>query len=98
MASPAVPSIPTAAIPTFAPVDPLSDAAGPALASAPSSFGAEPEKQRDWPGEIAELLLNGGYFRARILPPSFDKIVGGLAGPSPPPTSTSTSTSYTTTT
>ena len=80
MASPAVPSIPTAAIPTFAPVDPLSDAAGPALASAPSSFGAEPEKQRDWPGEIAELLLNGGYFRARIpsLPP-FDKIVGGLA-------------------
>ena len=57
-----------------------SDAAGPALASAPSSFGAEPEKQRDWPGEIAELLLNGGYFRARIpsLPP-FDKIVGGLA-------------------
>ena len=80
MASPAVPSIPTAAIPTFAPVDPPSDAAGPALASAPSSFGAEPEKQRDWPGEIAELLLNGGYFRARIpsLPP-FDKIVGGLA-------------------
>jgi len=80
MASPAVPSISTAAIPTFAPVDPPSDAAGPALASAPSSFGAEPEKQRDWPGEIAELLLNGGYFRARIpsLPP-FDKIVGGLA-------------------
>jgi hypothetical protein len=80
MASPAVPSIPTAAIPTFAPVDPPSDAAGPALASAPPSFGAEPEKQRDWPGEIAELLLNGGYFRARIpsLPP-FDKIVGGLA-------------------
>ena len=77
---PAVPSIPTAAIPTFAPVDPPSDAAGPALASAPSSFGADPEKQRDWPGEIAELLLNGGYFRARIpsLPP-FDKIVGGLA-------------------
>lgn len=80
MASPAVPSIPTAAVPTLSPVDPPSDAAGPALASAPSSFGAEPEKQRDWPGEIAELLLNGGYFRARIpsLPP-FDKIVGGLA-------------------
>ena len=60
---------------------PPSDAAGPALASAPSSFGAEPEKQRDWPGEIAELLLNGGYFRARIPGPSlaFDKIVGGLA-------------------
>ena len=38
------------------------------------------ETRRDFLGEILELLLNGGYFRARL--PSiaaFDKIIGGLA-------------------
>lgn len=40
----------------------------------------EPSPSRDWLGEITELLLTGGYFRARIpsLDP-FDKIIGGLA-------------------
>jgi|AntAceMinimDraft_12_1070368.scaffolds.fasta_scaffold58388_1 hypothetical protein len=38
------------------------------------------ERTRDWLREITELLLTGGYFRARIPSlPAFDKIIGGLA-------------------
>ena len=80
-----VPVIPTAAIPTAPSPSPgvaslsLRDDGASSSTSASSSL-REPKQLRDWLGEITELLLTGGYFRARIpsLPP-FDKIIGGLA-------------------
>ena len=41
---------------------------------------AAAEAQRDVLAELTELLLAGGYFRARLTDlTAFDKVVGGLA-------------------